>query len=149
MIPRSVARSALALIPIVGLVGCSQQSVDDRPREPVAGTVKMDGQPLPDGVILFSPMADASDQSTGATAEIKGGAFSIPREQGLVPGKYKISVSRAELKDPTAKAKKKLLERSKVLGPEQIPAKYNKQTTLEHEVKRGGDLDVKLELQSK
>ncbi len=149
MIPRRFARSALALIPIVGLIGCSQ-SIDDRPREPVAGTVKMDGQPLPDGWILFTPIGEASEKSTGATAEIKDGAFSIPREQGLVPGKYKVSVSRAELKEPTGKAKKKgMLERSKVLGAEQIPAKYNTKTALKHEIKPGGDMDVKVELQSK
>jgi hypothetical protein len=145
---RRLAPSVLALSPIVALIGCSQ-SIDDRPREPVAGIVTMDGLRLPDGWILFSPMAEASEKSTSATAEIKDGSFSIPREQGLVPGHYKISVSRAEMKEHTGKAKKKMPERSKVLGPEQIPVKYNKQTTLQREIKRGGDLDVKVELLSK
>lgn len=148
MNPRRFARSVLALLPIAAAVGCSQP-LDDRPRQPVAGTVNMDGQALPDGWIQFSPMAEGSEKTTSAIAEIKDGKFSIPREEGLVPGQYKISVSRAEMKAPTGKAKKKLLERSKILGAEQIPAKYNKQTTLQQEIKPGGDLDVKVELQSK
>ena len=34
--------------------GCSQSS-DELPREPVSGTVTLDGQPLASGTIQFSP----------------------------------------------------------------------------------------------
>ena len=78
----------------LGTIGCSP-SKDDLPREPVAGKVTMDGQPLLEGVIQFYPKENATASSVGANAEIKDGAFSIAREDGLVPGSYKVAISHA------------------------------------------------------
>jgi hypothetical protein len=139
----------LGLILALAPFGCSTR-LDDLPREPVAGVVLIDGQPLPEAVIQFAPMGEASATSTAEHAEVKDGSFSIPREHGLVPGKYKVAISHAELKAPDTKAKRKITpERSKVLGPEQIPARYNTKSTLEAEIKPGGAKDLKFELQSK
>jgi hypothetical protein len=149
MTARRFFRSLLAVVPTIALIGCSR-SLDDLPREAVAGTVTMDGKPLPAGVIQFYPMGEGSATTTAPNGEIKDGAFSIPREHGAVPGKYKVAISHAELKAAEGKARKKgLPERSKVLGPEQIPAKYNTQTKLETEIKAGGARDLKYDLQSK
>lgn len=144
------ARSLLALALIAAPIGCSQR-YDDLPREPVAGNVTMDGQPLPEAVIQFTPTGDATKgPAVGVVAEIKDGQFSIPREDGLIPGHYKVSISHAEMKDAAAKGKGKsktpALERSKVLGKEQIPARYNTQTELTADIKTGGAKDLKFDL---
>jgi hypothetical protein len=69
--------------------------------------------------------------------EIKDGKYSLPQEQGLVPGSYKVMISSA--KDPGAQQ-----------GPDDLPgkhgpppkdliaAKYNVETKLTAEVKEGG-----------
>jgi hypothetical protein len=143
----------LVLVAVLGLAaaGCSR-SRDDLPREPVAGSVTMDGQPLPEAVIQFSPVGDpAKGPTVGANAEIKDGRFSIPREDGLVPGPYKVSISHAELKDVQAKGKvnTSIPSRTKKIGPERIPPRYNANTELKAEIKPGGASDLKYDLQSK
>ncbi len=75
----------LFLFPAVaGLVaiGCSGEVGDDKPREAVAGAVTMDGQPLPDGAILFAPEGGGQGGVASATGKIENGAFSIPRARG-------------------------------------------------------------------
>jgi hypothetical protein len=146
MIARRCAYSSLALALGLMTFGCSR-SKDDLPREPVAGTVTMDGQPLPEAVIQFYPTGDA--KTTGANAQIKDGQFSIPREDGLVPGTYKVSISHAELQAALFKGKKSDSPRSKRLGPELIPARYNSKSELTAEIKPGGTEDLKFELTSK
>lgn len=152
MNPRRAAYSLLSLALTIGPVGCSHK-LDDRPRVAVAGTVTMDGQPLPEAVITFSPAGTASNDATAVTWEINDGAFSIPREDGPVPGSYKVSISHAEMKGVEAKGKgrnkKVTLERSKVIGPEKIPARYNTATELKADIPSGGVSNLKYELQSK
>ena len=72
----------------------------------------------------------------GYEVEIKDGKYSLPQEQGLVPGSYKVMISSAT--DPGAQQ-----------GPDDMPgkhgpppkdliaAKYNVQTKLTAEVKEG------------
>jgi hypothetical protein len=155
MFRRRPASLLLALTLATVAIGCAR-SLDDLPREPVAGTVTMDGQPLPEAVIQFSAAGDAAKNATpGANTEVKDGKFSIPREEGLVPGTYKVSVSHAVLKEVQPKGKGKaqvntsIPNRNKQLGPEQIPAKYNTQTELKADIKPGSSRDLKFELQSK
>jgi hypothetical protein len=155
MISHHSTRFPLALILALAAIGCSR-SRDDLPREPVAGTVTMDGKPLPEGTIQFYPTGDASKTAlVGENAEIKEGGFSIPREDGLIPGTYKVSISHAELKEAKPKVKTPPLtntsipSRTKELGPELIPARYNTKSELKAEIPRGGTKDLKFGLQSK
>jgi hypothetical protein len=146
MSARRLVPALLALVPTVGLIGCSK-TLDDLPRQPVAGTVTMDGQALPEGVIQFYPV-EASATSTGANAEIKAGAFSIPQETGLVPGNYKVSISHAPVEQVKTKAKGELAKATR-LGKETIPARYNTKSELKAEIKSGGAKDLKFPLESK
>ncbi len=154
MIARRAARYALAPILILAMLGCSSNP-DELPRVPVEGTVTMDGKPLPAGVIQFSPAGEVTATSAPANGEIKDGKFSIPRQAGPVPGTYKVTISHAELKSAAAvakgRARKTVSERSLVLGPEQIPARYSSlaSTELKAEIKPGGARDLKFDLQSK
>ena len=159
MISHRPMRFLLAPSLALAVIGCSR-SRDDLPREPVAGTVTMDGKPLPEGTIQFYPTGDPSKTAVvGENAEIKEGNFSLPREDGLVPGTYKVSISHAELKEAKPKVKGKIKtppptsltipSRTKELGPEQIPARYNSKSELKAEIPRGGTKDLKYDLQSK
>jgi predicted outer membrane repeat protein len=126
--------------------GCSQSS-DELPREAVSGTVTLDGEPLANGTIQFSSDgAGGSGGALGGGGDVKDGQFSISRELGLVPGKYRVAVNAAG-KRTQAKAE----EPGKRSGfaPELIPSKYNSKTTLSAEVKKGGSPDLKFDLQSK
>jgi hypothetical protein len=147
MSARRLARILLALVPSMFMIGCSK-AIDDLPRQPVAGTVTMDGQPLPDGVILFSPDGKASENSTGETATIKDGAFSLPRENGLVPGSYRVSISHAPMETVKTKAKGALANPTR-LGKEMIHERYNKKTELKAEIKAGGTKNLDFPLKSK
>jgi hypothetical protein len=127
--------------------------VDDLPRQPVSGRVTLDGKPLEQGTITFSP---ATELPTPGMVSISGGSYSIPRTQGLVAGTYKVSIQAADTTEPVEKfgdlpgiagrrqaeaADKK--KRAEVLGkkgasPSQaVPAKYNTATTLTATVKDG------------
>ena len=147
MFARRLAYSRVALVLTLATIGCSK-SKDDLPREPVAGTVTMDDQPLPEAVILFSPAGDAAEAKTSATAEIKDGKFSVPREDGLVPGTYNVSISHAKMEKVKTKAKGALSKPTR-LGKEEIPARYNAKTTLSADIPKGGKSDLNFPLTSK
>jgi len=77
----------LAVAVAAGVVGCSAHDG----RMEVAGTVKLKGQPIKDGaIVLFEPL---ENQDTAGNATVTGGAFSIPRQVGLKPGKYLIRIT--------------------------------------------------------
>jgi hypothetical protein len=136
----------LSLAVVLAPIGCSR-SKDDLPREPVAGTVTMDGKPLPEAAIQFTPTGET--KATGAVAKVEDGKFSIPREEGLVPGTYMVSISHAEQQEIKSKKATGSLSKSTKLGPEKIPARYNTQSKLTAEIKKGGVSDLSFPLESK
>jgi hypothetical protein len=132
---RMKATVGLALLLGVNLVGCGR---DGLPREAVSGTVSLNGQPLETGIITFVPQ-DPDTPTQGGTT-IAGGAYEIPRAQGLVPGKYKVIISSGE------GSEEKPVEDLSELGPgmppepaeEAIPSQYSGNTVLEASVTAGG-----------
>src|SRR5437660_9688200 len=75
-----------ALVPAcLVLSGCSSSGG----LQEVSGAVKYDGEPLPQGVIEFWP---ADGQGSKTSTSISNGAYMIPRERGLQPGKYRVSI---------------------------------------------------------
>ena len=91
--PVPLAAAGLALFIAVG--GCGAGSGDNLPRQAVSGKVTVDGKPMERGVISFTPDTQASNPVTGGGV-IADGAYSIPREQGLTPGKYKVSITASD-----------------------------------------------------
>ena len=75
------------------LTGCGSGSVGA-----VGGQVSVDGAPAEVGAISFRPAE--SPTSRGAGALIDGGAFQLPGDHGLKPGKYMVS---AEVSKSTGK----------------------------------------------
>jgi hypothetical protein len=138
--------SPLVVFAALGLaVGCSGPS-DDLPREAVSGTVTLDGQPLANGSISFSPAGGSG--ATGGGDAIKGGKFSIARDSGLVPGNYNFSIyAGANSAERTKPAQAGSLKKSE-MAKELIPAKYNSNTELRAEVKKGGGNDLTFTLES-
>lgn len=81
---RFVAMSSATLLFLAGCSGPTDGLME------VSGLVDLKGAPLKNGIILFEPLGD---QDTSGSAEVVDGSFSIPRENGLKPGKYLIRVT--------------------------------------------------------
>ncbi|WP_406700199.1 hypothetical protein V5E97_15350 [Singulisphaera sp. Ch08] len=117
------------------LVGCG--SADNLPRESVSGSVAIEGKPLAKGLITFLP--SDSEIPTQGGGVIVDGKYSIPKDQGLVPGKYKIVISSTGDKPETVVDKTNDMPgMPPVLAKEAIPSQYNKESLLTADVKSGG-----------
>ena len=124
----------VALAAIVTAGGCGDNAGG---RQAVSGTVTLKGKPVEVGMLEFRPAAGASDgiTYTRSGAVIADGKFEIPKEKGLVPGRYKVSISAPDkhhklggddLPGPTSSRTSKDL----------IPPEYNLKTKLEVDVKK-------------
>jgi hypothetical protein len=137
--------AALALAAVIG--GCATDSapVDNLPRRAVSGTVRLGGKPLARGTIQLLPPdhSPATALQVPVTAEIQDGSFQIPRAEGPVPGKYRVTISSRPLVVVQPNEEPGLTTR---LEPEQVPETYNRKTTLEAEVKDGDDTTLTFDL---
>lgn len=74
------------------LLGCSGQ--DGPPRYKLSGSITMaDGKPVPAGEINFEPDHMAGNSGPGSMVQIKGGKYSLSADQGVVGGKYTVTIS--------------------------------------------------------
>src|SRR5438094_3135175 len=112
-------RCILVLFPALGLlVGCGH---DPNARQAVSGTVYFKGQPLDQGRIHFVP-TNKGPSETGAT--IENGKYTIPRDLGLVPGTYKVSVYSYDRKGAKVPSNEIPGEPAATQAKERIPSKY-------------------------
>jgi hypothetical protein len=122
------------------LAGCG--SNNPQGRKPIIGTVKLNGAPLANGSIEFSPLIAGGVQSG---ALIESGTYSIPAAQGLPIGKYQVAISDSPAAPP--------LPPGHMPGdplppapPPQVPAEWNRKSKHEIEVKQQGpnkfDFDI-------
>lgn len=111
--------------------GCSEAGPA---RQPVAGTITLDGKPLAAGTITFAPL----DGATAATAPILDGAYRLGRAEGPTPGRYQVAISAVQ---PTGK---------RIAHPDfpgetidevrdLVPPRYNAQTELAVEITPDGE----------
>lgn len=127
-----------------GIAGCSD---DLGGRKDVSGMVRLSGQPLDDGAIEFSPLtpAAAGETDTKSGAPIVQGKYTIPRQNGLLPGKYRVRITAGT---PTQGPKPGELPGPSGGPPakERVPAKYNTASELEVTVTVSGpntfDFDI-------
>jgi len=131
--------------------GCSGTG-DDLPREAISGTVTLDGQPLNGGVIQFTAPSGGGTSGAGDTggSSISAGQFSIDREHGLVPGNYRVTVNSSSggagsQTKPAEPGRPTKADRPKEL----IPSKYNSESILKAEVKKGGPNNFTFDLVTK
>jgi len=134
-----------ALCPItfaaaLALAGCSDPYAG---RQDVAGTVTLAGQPLKNGSITFFP---ADGQGTQSGAGIDNGAYKIPRQQGLKPGKYRIEITAGDGKTPTNEEAGGPGGSTNIVSVDLIPEEWNTKSKKEVTVKAEGgntfDFDI-------
>ncbi|GAB4136480.1 carboxypeptidase-like regulatory domain-containing protein [Thermopirellula anaerolimosa] len=134
----------LCLLCVVGLLlGCQKGPKTGT----VEGVVTMDGQPLANVLVTFTPV-EGGMASTGTTDDSGKYSLVYPGGKGAVVGKHKVSVrtlpkaqAAAEVSsdDPSYEAAYSGGAQSPntTASAEPIPPKYNVQTELEFEVKSG------------
>lgn len=139
-----------AVVAIAAAAGCSGGG-DDLPRVAVSGTVTMDGQPLPEGLIQFIPEGADPEKAASASGTIKEGAFAIDRASGPTAGKYKVAINRPEHMSEHVKIELKKRGRRKAPPGQKdlVPERYNSKTGLHEDIPSGGTSTLKYELQSK
>lgn len=76
------------------LAGCSDPYAQFND---VKGTVTLEGKPLDQGDIQFLPL---ENQGTQSGASIKNGAYEMPKQNGLKPGKYLVQITSGDGKTP-------------------------------------------------
>ena len=75
----------------VAVVGCGP--TDDIQKFTVSGSISLtNGKPVPAGEINFEPDGTAGNKGPASVTPIKDGKFSLPRESGVVGGKYIITI---------------------------------------------------------
>ena len=131
----------LVVLMIVGASGCG----GGPERFTVGGQVTLDGQPLPDGEIVFRPTG--ATKGPTAAGSIDNGVYLIPEARGPMAGSYTVSI------EAERKTGKKI--RANMIGTattdqyeQYLPARYNDKTTLTADVTDSRD-DLNFELTSK
>jgi len=107
----------------------------------VEGTVTLDGRPLHDAQVIFHPV-DGGRPSVGRTDV--DGHFEltyIEGTPGALPGEHKVIITSYIEADPDSSDS--LIQTGRA---EDVPSKYNKETTLTSEVTRGGSEVVTFDL---
>ena len=127
-------RTCHALFPFFLLLalGCAN---DDR--SSVSGTVTLGGKNLDQGNIMFVPVV--REKGSQVSAMIKDGVYQIPKEGGLLPGKYRVAISAPDGKTPDPEAAPDALPgpTGNFSSKDRIPPKFNLESTLEVEVLKG------------
>ncbi|WP_146119113.1 carboxypeptidase-like regulatory domain-containing protein [Blastopirellula marina] len=127
---------SLMVLATLAVAGCGQQSYGDLGL--VTGTVTMDGQPVKEAMVTFTP-SDGGRPSRGVTDESgKYELIYIRTTKGAVPGEHRVMI---ETIAPD--------QGDSYRGPafkDPIPAKYNKKSQLTETVELGPNtLDFNLE----
>lgn len=117
--------------------GCSRGPVMAK----ISGEVTVDGQPLKDGRILFTP-EDGQGQTGGST--ITDGKFQVE----VPPAKMKVQINASQVIGKQAAYEGVPNSPMMDIVKEIIPKRYNDQTELREEIKPGAQ-SVKYELRSK
>jgi len=92
---RTVPSAGLVLLAaLLAVPGCADSHGG---RVAVSGKVTVKGQPLKDASISFEPLDGQDTRGGGGVAD---GAYAIPRDAGLKPGKYLVRLSAGDGKTP-------------------------------------------------
>jgi hypothetical protein len=116
---------------------------DSQARQEITGAVKLKGQPVPDGVIRFEPL---ENQPTGEGAQIVNGVYRIPKDKGLIPGKYRVAIYAGDGRSGAGDASPDSPFAGQKPGKERVPPEYNEKSKVVKEVTKGGpnqfDFDI-------
>jgi hypothetical protein len=128
----------MALAAAVLCTACAGCGDDEAPKYDVSGEVTLQGQPLQSGTVSFFP---ADGQGPTAGAVITAGRYTAE----VPPGPKKV-----EIRSPKVVGQRKLFDApdspTSDITEEQVPAKYNTQTTLTADIQDDrDDLNFNLE----
>ncbi|HCO26913.1 MAG: hypothetical protein CME31_02095 [Gimesia sp.] len=131
------------------LSGCGA-SKQEFSRAAVSGIVKLDGDPLSEGVIRFIPQGE--NKGPKASATIHNGIFSIDENFGPVTGTNRIEIDSTD-DGGYAPDDELAIEKLKASGIKQIkvvkvPPQYNRRSTLTKTITAEGKNDLVFELTS-
>jgi hypothetical protein len=121
---------SVTLLVLATITGCASQG-----RQEITGEVQLKGQPIEDGIILFTPM---DGQATGDGAQIVKGKYVIPKAKGLSPGKYRVSIYAGDGRSGVGDASPDSPHAGQKAGKERVPREYNEDSKLVKEVTSGG-----------
>jgi hypothetical protein len=122
------------------LVGCNSSSQQSQ----VFGSVKLDGNPIGPGTVVFAPIEGGRKPATGSIEADGNYSLNTNREAGLAAGKYTVAVSIREMPQNVKRGDRP------PLGKLLIPEKYEQSTTsgLEYDVEPGRNtIDIELSSQ--
>jgi hypothetical protein len=127
-------------ITVIAAAGCGGRQ-DALPREPISGTVSFNGAPLKSGTIQFAP--DGTKEGIASGGLITDGGFQVARDDGPVPGKYRVLIFAEGAPQAAAKPEEGPVQEAKgdgkrAMGVGLIPMRYNLKTELTAEVAAGG-----------
>jgi hypothetical protein len=115
------------------LCGCSKPS---KTRQEITGEVTLKGQPVEDGIINFAPL---DGQETGDGAQIVKGKYRIPKEKGLFPGRYKVTIYAGNGASGEGDASPDPPKDGPRPPRDRIPPEYNTDSNVVKEVIQGGE----------
>ena len=129
----------VGLIAVAGFGGCS-----NRPANVgyVKGKVTLDGQPVPNALVSFTPTKTGAGTVSNARTDANGDyILSYTKDiQGADVGEHTVRVTTFQPANPDE-------EPPTALVPEKIPAKYNTKSELKKEVKEGNN-EINIELKT-
>jgi hypothetical protein len=134
-----------ALLAVLLALGCGRGSSSGL--VPVTGTVTLDGQPLAGATVGFLPQGDLKGGGGGGGTDAAGKyqVLSSGSQKGLLPGRYKVTISRRLM--PDGKPPTTDLMPGVPPGQETLPPQYSDldKTTLSANVTAGsGPIDFAL-----
>ncbi len=107
------------------------------PRVHVWGTVTLDGTPIPEGTIEFTPLPGTAGPSTGAG--IVDGAYDIPATHGpYALGQYEVRIVAMRATGKTVANIFPGGNASLPIAENYVPARYNTATTLHVDIPSSG-----------
>ncbi|MDB5335429.1 MAG: hypothetical protein JWN70_1048 [Planctomycetaceae bacterium] len=131
------------VLSLLGVVATGCGGAEGVGRQPISGTVLMDGQPLDKGAINFQPY-EGGKHLVGSGAVIQNGTYSIPGAQGLTVGKYMVAISAPETSAQSGpvsgQSPEDAMKAAATAGAakERLPKKYNATTELMVDVTPSG-----------
>jgi hypothetical protein len=123
------AALAAAFFALALSTGCNS----DDGRLEVSGKITFKSAPLDSGTIVFV----SADGRSQASAVITGGAYRIPKPQGLAAGTYKVSITSPDGKTPDADPNAPPGPGGNFASKDRIPKAFNTESKVEVEVKKG------------
>jgi hypothetical protein len=125
----------VCLATLVLAAGCDKNVAN---RGAVRGAVTLDGQPLEEGSILFTPMEGTQGITTGG--QIEKGRYQLANAIGPAVGWNRVEIQAMR---KTGKMLQKPLGPPGEMVPERqslVPARFNSESTLKAEIKTGDNV---------